>query len=302
MDDIFETDATPAFSTVPRPDFTSQHFKSIRISFPYTQEAKRFSLSGEVDLRSTLEDYITPLQCKPSQHFFDYFSKRYQRERIQDLTNQIYTYPIEDIKRKKLDANPYTMLKMPIPGYIYKGICRMANILKLFPEILEKNFMLPNYQFLVLGDQGGFSEFIVNQYISKYFEEPAGFALFPKILFKVSGVNLYPDGEIAFATIKKVAEDIEGNEGESPLMLVVNELSWKESDSDLEEKYMNLYLTYSIYLSVKLLAKGGNLVVKLYNTYQPATVELIYIVSSLFRSVSLFKPLNSAPHSAVSFK
>ena len=178
----------------------------------------------------------------------------------------------------------------------------MANILKLFPEILEKNFMLTNYQFLVLGDQGGFSEFIVNQYISKYFEEPVGFALFPKILFKVSGVSLYPDGEIAFATIKKVAEDIEANEGESPLMLVVNELSWKESDSDLEEKYMNLYLTYSIYLSVKLLAKGGNLVVKLYNTYQPATVELIYIVSSLFRSVSLFKPLNSAPHSAVRFR
>jgi hypothetical protein len=302
MDDVFDDNSTPSFSTVPCPDFTNQSAKSVRIAFPYTQEAKRFSFTGSIELESALEDFITPLQALPSQHFFDYFSKRYQRERIHDLLGQIFCYPIDEVKRKKVEANPYTLLKSPPPAFNYKGICRMANILKLFPEILEKNFMMPNYEFLVLGDQGGFSEFIVNSYVNKYYEEPLGHSLFPKVLFKVPGVTLYPEGDISFQSIKKVSNEILENQGESPLMLIISDLSWKESDADLEEKYMNLYLSYSIFLSVKLLAKGGNLVQKLYNTSHPATIELIYLASSLFTSISLFKPLNSSPHSSVTFK
>ena len=64
---------------------------------------------------------------------------------------------------------------------------------------------------------------------------------------------------------------------------------------------MKLYLGYSLYLSIKLLARGGNLIVKLYNTYHPATIEMIYLISSMFTSISLIKLLSSPPHSSVFF-
>ena len=70
----------------------------------------------------------------------------------------------------------------------------------------------------------------------------------------------------------------------------------------IEEKYMKLYFVYSIYLAVKLLARGGNIIIKLYNTYHPATIELIYMISNLFNTISVIKLLSSPPHSAVTYK
>lgn len=300
--DIFSEINTPAFSKIPPPDFTVGRSKPLRIAFPYSQEAHSFSLNGSVQLENAWEQYATTLSNLTSQHFLDYFSKRHQRERVADLKGQLGSVNQEEVKKKKIEANPYTLLKEPPNEYKYRGVCRMANLMKLFPILLEKNFSLLNYQFLVLGDQGGFSEFIVNQYQNKYFEDPIGYALFPKVLFKVPGVTLCEKGDINFQTISEFSSEIEENEGESPLMLIISDLSWKEEDSDLEEKYMTQYLAYSLYMAAKLLARGGNLIVKLYNTYHPTTIELIYTISSIFSQISLIKPLNSAPHSSVFFK
>lgn len=297
--DLFSDLSTPAFSIIPPPDFTVGHFKPIRIAFPYSQEAHRFSLGCSIELESYWDQYITPLASLPSHHSLDYFSKRHQRERIADLKGQLGNLSEDEVRKKKIEANPYTMLKEPPNEYRYRGVCRMANMMKMFPELLDKNFALLNYQFLVLGDQGGFSEFIVNQYLNKYFEEPIGYALYPKVLFKVPGVTMCPEGDINFSTISGFCSEIEENNGESPLMLIINDLSWKEQDHNQEEKYMTQYLAYSLYMAAKLLARGGNLIVKLYNTHLPSTIELIYTISSLFSQISLIKPLNSAPHSSV---
>lgn len=300
--DIFADLSAPAFSKVPPPDFTVGRNKPLRIAFPYSQEAHRFALNSSVQLENSWEQYSTTLANLTSQYFLDYFSKRHQRERIADLKGQLAAVSQDEVKKKKIEANPYTMLKEPPSEFKYRGVCRMANLMKLFPELLEKNFALLNYQFLVLGDQGGFSEYIVNQYLNNYFEEPIGYALFPKVLFKVPGVTLCEKGDINFSTISEFSSEIEENNGESPLMLIISDLSWKEEDSNLEEKYMTQYLAYSLYMAAKLLARGGNLIVKLYNTYHPTTIELIYTISSMFSQISLIKPLNSAPHSSVLFK
>ena len=193
------------------------------------------------------------------------------------------------------------MLKQIPNEYRYPGITRIANIIKLFPGIIEKNFSIPTYQFLILGDKGGYSEYIYNYYQTEMFEEPSGFVLFHRSNFQIKGLNTFTEGDINFETIQGISNNILLESGEPSLMLIISELSWKEKDCNLEEKYMKLYLGYSLYLSIKLLARGGNLIVKLYNTYHPATIEMIYLISSMFTSISLIKLLSSPPHSSVFF-
>ena len=300
MEELFEDDDTIIYSQTPAPDFTTNVLKPTRISFPYSQEAKKLTLSGSsLDLESTWDDYIVFLDHRVDLHFADYFSKRHLREKISAFTLQINQNDKSDIEKRKKDANPYSYLKHVPQGFKYPGVPRMANIIKLFPELIDRNFSIPVYQFLTLGDKGGFSEYIIDQYQKLSLEEISGWALFPRSNFKIDELKIVTEGEINFETIQNFSEGLLAETGEPSLMLILNDLSWKEKDSNLEEKYMKLYLAYSIYLSVKLLARGGNLIVKLYNTCHPATIEMIYFVASLFNSVSLIKPLSFPPHSSV---
>lgn len=298
--ELFEDDETLVFSTIDAPEFNSRIFKPARVAFPYSQEAKKFILvDGAIDLEKSWDDYIIPLQDLPSPHFTDFFSKRHLREKISTLKLQIFQNDPADVKKRKKDANPYSRLKHVPHEFKYQGIPRMANLLKLYPEIIEKNYVISEYQFLTLGDKGGYSEYIVNQYQKQYLENLSGWALFPKTNFKIEEVQNRTESEINFETIEKFADEVLAFTTEPSLMLIFSDLAWKEKDSNLEEKYMKLYLGYSIYLSVKLLARGGNLVVKLSNTSHPATIEMIYIVASMFNSISLIKLLSSSPHSSV---
>jgi hypothetical protein len=299
--DLFEDiDEVLEYSDIPAPDFNASSFKSIRMALPYSQEAKKFTLlDRSIELEPNWDNYIISLSQPPSPHFTDYFSKRHLREKISALMLQINQNSPSDISDKKKEANPYSLLKSNTKEFKYPGISRMANIIKLFPELIEKNYAIPVYQFLTLGDKGGLSEYIVHQYQSQFLEELSGWALFPRSNFKVDSVTNKNEGEINFETIQNFAESLLKETPDPSLMLIISELSWKEKDSVLEEKYMKLYLSYSLYLSVRLLARGGNVIIKLYNTSQPATIEMIYIISSLFTSISLIKPISSPPHSPV---
>lgn len=299
--DVFETIVEP-FSKIPAPDFNTTHIKPVRVLFPYSQEAKRFSLPEScIELESTWDNYEIPIHDLPSVNSLDLFSKRHLREKISALNLQIKQYESDDITKRKREANPYTLLKKPIQKFKNQGVTRMANLVKLFPELIEKNFMLTEFKFLTLADKGGYSEYIVDQYRSKFFEDPIGYSLFPKAAFKVDSVSLRTEGDINFTTIQAFAEDMASQDLDPSFMLIYNDLSWKEFDHNLEEKYMKLYLAYSIFLSVKLLARGGNMIIKLYNTSHPATIELIYMIASIFKSISLVKLISSSPHSSVRY-
>lgn len=299
--DVFETIVEP-FSKIPAPDFNTTHIKPVRVLFPYSQDAKKFSLPENfIELESSWDNYKIPIHDLPSVNSLDLFSKRHLREKISALNLQIKQYESDDITKKKREANPYTLLKKPIAKFKNQGVTRMANLVKLFPELIEKNFMLSEFKFLTLADKGGYSEYIVDQYRSKFFEDPIGYSLFPKAAFKVDSVSLRTEGDINFTTIQAFAEDMALQDPDPSFMLIYNDLSWKELDQNLEEKYMKLYLAYSIFLSVKLLARGGNMIIKLYNTSHPATIELIYMIASIFKSISLVKLISSSPHSSVKY-
>ena len=302
--DLFEEDnETLSFSVVPAPDFNNKTFKPGRLVLAHSQESKKFSCVDKgFELEKNWDNYIINLNEPPSSHFSDYFSKRHLREKISTLLLQINQHSSDEIQKRKKDANPYSLLKQVPSDFKYPGVTRMANILKLFPEILEKNYVIPVYQYLTLGDKGGYSEYIVHKYQDQYLEELKGWALFPRSNFKVDGVVNQSEGEINFETIQNFCENLLQETQEASLMLIVNDLSWKENDPMIEEKYMKLYFVYSIYLAVKLLARGGNIIIKLYNTYHPATIELIYMISNLFNTVSVIKLLSSPPHSAVTYK
>ena len=69
-----------------------------------------------------------------------------------------------------------------------------------------------------------------------------------------------------------------------------------ESDSSQEIKYKK-FLLINILLALKTLAKSGNFIIKLYDTFTPFTIGLIYIIFKNFETVSIFKPVSTRQYS-----
>ena len=61
---------------------------------------------------------------------------------------------------------------------------------------------------------------------------------------------------------------------------------------------MKMNIIYTYYLATRLLAKGGTLLLKLYQTHHPATIGLLYLLYNDFDEISLVKPYSVAQQSA----
>jgi hypothetical protein len=69
----------------------------------------------------------------------------------------------------------------------------------------------------------------------------------------------------------------------------------KEFNQEL--KYKKFFLLNTI-LALSVLSKGGNFIIKLYDTYTHFTVSLLYILNNYFEKFTIIKPFSTRPHNA----
>lgn len=75
--------------------------------------------------------------------------------------------------------------------------------------------------------------------------------------------------------------------------VVVADAGFDENDYSKKEERLYPLLLIQSYLGVALCKEGGHFVVKTYNLVSEASLNIVYMLSSYFGSVSLFKPLLS---------
>ncbi len=66
-------------------------------------------------------------------------------------------------------------------------------------------------------------------------------------------------------------------------------------DYKTQEQQSFKLISAEVLLSVKLLKRGGCIILKMFDTYTLPTIQLVYLISSIFESVWLIKPKNSRP-------
>lgn len=75
--------------------------------------------------------------------------------------------------------------------------------------------------------------------------------------------------------------------------LVVSDAGFEESDRSNKEKRLYSLLLVESYLGMYLTKDGGHFITKVYNIVSPATIDLLYLLSQHFTSISIFKPVLS---------
>lgn len=171
----------------------------------------------------------------------------------------------------------------------------MLNLVTHYPTLITENNLFDTYNFITLGERGGYSEFII-RHEQTNLNEVRGFALYPKGEIQLDELTCYNSSSVSFHEITQFTDQILENIYEPSCMLVLSTLSRQK-----EEKTQKLNICYAFYVALKTMSKGGTLVFKTSSTHTPGTIELFYIISRYFEQFSISKPLTSLPDSDVSF-
>jgi hypothetical protein len=73
------------------------------------------------------------------------------------------------------------------------------------------------------------------------------------------------------------------------------EVSTNELQGTEVENKVSKELTYSILMSMESLKEGGSLVVRLFDLSSSYSIHLVYLLSTIFDNITIFKPLASNP-------
>jgi hypothetical protein len=234
----------------------------------------------------------------------DYFSSSTLREDLKKAVEALGKYAGDTVKVAKREADPYSKVH-DLQDFPPLAVL-MSSLAHLYPSLIseDKNFLLPSYNFVTICDKGGLAHCIVKKYeeVNVGMKEVRGWAVFPRGEVRVDGVKAEGGREINFQTVEETMEMIrtESETDSMPgpcIMLLVTAFSLKQHPGAQQERLAKLYLAYSIYSGFRLLSKGGNMVIKVSSTFQPATVELIYLLYRHFQSISLIKPFATSSFS-----
>lgn len=169
----------------------------------------------------------------------------------------------------------------------------MLNLVTHYPTLITENNLFDTYNFVTLGEHGGYSEFVI-KHEQANLNDVKGFALYPKGEIQLDDLTTYKSDVISLKEIIVFTDQILENIYEPSCMLVLSTLSFNK-----DEKTHKLYMCYSFYITLKLMSKGGTLVFKTNSTHTPCTMELLYVISRYFEEFSISKPLTSYPESDV---
>ncbi|CAG9331820.1 unnamed protein product [Blepharisma stoltei] len=302
--DLFDTEdfeCTPVASDIPCPDLKEEGGakpRAVKYTFPSSQQATLFTVTSEsLQLLYNFSSAEVSIDAPQSAKFMDFFSAKHLRETISTRNVQLAQFEESDVKKAKLNANPYSLVKGDVKFRNY-GAVWMSNISSLYPDLIQQNYLIPTYYFVTLGDPGGYAEYIRHNFQQSCFGEIKGYALFPKASFLIEDVDSksFRSNEIDAKNILEFSDELLSQMGEPSAMLIVSNIKCKVRDLELNEKYMKSYIAYNILATLKLMARGGNLVIQTSSIFHRGSIELVLYLATLFEKISVIKPFSTVPH------
>ena len=253
---------------------------------------------------------------------FDMYSKNHLRNTlVQEIQNLDWKNKETEIQNAKKETNAYEDIIEK--AFDKKTSYQLANINYLFDkELIKYDSNYEGFPVLTVGDNGGFTDYILYQAIKTGGYNPTIFVIPEKN-------NCIKDIKFRKEVKEKVEEDVtilydfyeEGKDIDENSELSVNFLNniFKMISEKTQENMVNLYIARKVIefnpdysqeikykkfllintlLAFKCLSYGGNFVIKLYDTFTPFTIGLIYIIFKNFESVSIFKPVTTRQYSS----
>jgi hypothetical protein len=119
-----------------------------------------------------------------------------------------------------------------------------------------------------------------------------------QILPLTKGCDIDELNDFNSQNIKSIAEDIRGKaEGFGVNLYIARKYIKFKKELNQELKYKKFLLLNTI-LALSVLSKGGNFVIKLYDTYTHFTISILYILNNYFSQLTIVKPFSTRPHTA----
>ena len=295
----------------------NEKFQKIKNEDPPEEEFPSYSAE------EMCENYKTTLNLNIdySSNNYDTFSKNHLRNTLIEQIKKIeWSNQESQINEAKKATNAYEDIKEIF--FDKKTAYQLANINYLFnKKLIEKDNIYEGIPVFVVGDNGGLTDFILyytiykGGYLPKIFIIPEKknsikTAKFRKEIvdkkddqieileeFYQENKDLDENTNLSVDFIDNIAKKIEEkNNGDKVNLYIARKVIKFDPNSSQEMKYKKFFLI-NILLALKVLAKDGNFIIKLYDTFTPFTIGLIYIIFKNFGSVSIFKPVSTRQYS-----
>ena len=260
-----------------------------------------------------------------SSNTYDMYSKNHLRSTlIEQIKNLDWKNKESEIQDAKKVTNAYEDIHEKF--FNKRQSLQLANINYLFEkELIKYNSIFEGFPALIVGDNGGFADFILYYTIKIGSYNPTIFVIPEKknsikdikyrkeiqekagehvnILNEFYGENrdIDENSKISVDFINNIAKKIfEKTEVNMVDLFIARKVINFNPEYSQEIKYEK-FLLINILLAFKCLSYGGNFIIKLYDTFTPFTIGLIYMIFKNFESVTIFKPVTTRQYSSSRF-
>ena len=253
---------------------------------------------------------------------FDMYSKNHLRNTLsQEINNLDWKNKEADIQVAKKETNAYEDINEKF--FEKKTSLQLANINYLFEkELIKYDSIYEGFPVLTVGDNGGFADYILYLTIYKGYYEPTIFVIPEKyndikdikyrkeikdkaenyvhILneFFEENKDIDENSQISVNFLNNIAKTISEKTQENMVNLYIARKVIKFNPDYSQEIKYKKFLLINTLLAFKCLSYGGNFIIKLYDTFTPFTIGLIYMIFKNFENVSIFKPVSTRQYSS----
>ena len=260
-----------------------------------------------------------------SSNTYDMYSKNHLRSTlIEQIKNLDWKNKESEIQEAKKVTNAYEDIHEKF--FNKRQSLQLANINYLFEkELIKYNSIFEGFPALIVGDNGGFADFILYYTIKigsynptifvipekknsikdikyrKEIQEKAGEHVNILNEFYEENKDIDENSKISVDFINNIAKKIfEKTESNMVDLFIARKVINFNPEYSQEIKYEKFLLINTL-LAFKCLSYCGNFIIKLYDTFTPFTIGLIYMIFKNFESVTIFKPVTTRQYSSSRF-
>ena len=257
-----------------------------------------------------------------SSNTYDMYSKNHLRNTlVEQIKNLDWKHKESEIQDAKKETNAYEDIHEKF--FNKRQSLQLANINYLFEkELIKYDNIFEGFPAFIVGDNGGFTDFILYYSIKIGSYNPTIFVIpekknsikdikFRKEIQEKAGehVNILNEfyeenkdidenSKISIDFINNIAKKIsEKTEGNMVDLFIARKVIKFNPEYSQEIKYEKFLLIITL-LAFKCLSCGGNFIIKLYDTFTPFTIGIIYMIFKNFENVSIFKPVSTRQYSS----
>ncbi|KAI8916321.1 FtsJ-like methyltransferase-domain-containing protein [Gorgonomyces haynaldii] len=251
-------------------------------------------------VRSTTspQDLIPHLLIKTEPASVDVCSDFMDTITQQDLKNyrkQSGEVPKQQYETAKRLMNPFELLGNSI--FQNRGATKMANLEHLCQLLPQRNFQFVD----ICGGPGGFSEYVLWRMGIQFKVRGFGITLTGPQDYRLKSsrftINYGQDGSGDITNLSNNQHFVDSTKKLFPsvdLALADGAFSVLGDEKYQEHHQKHLLLAESL-IVLQVLNKGGNAVIKLFETTLPFTIQLIYLLCAHFETYAIVKPFSSRP-------